>query len=161
MYTFTLRTHGAGWCDGVRAGLAFERFTPTGPLALLPEDDHHGLVWTAPPGMVDALLALPDPVFLQRLEAAFEPRCSGFRRVGPRRAFALALEFAEPAVGTRCVVIGNAAQALHPVAGQGFNLGLRDAWELGRILIDTPRAAIGERPMLQRHARHRRRPEPW
>ena len=67
-----------------------------------------------------------------------------------------AVSFARPTVGTRVVVVGNAAQALHPVAGQGFNLGLRDAHELAEAIVDTPREALGGHAMLAAYARRRR-----
>ena len=137
-------------------GVAFERFTPDGPLALLPQGDHYGLIWTAAPGRAEALLALDDALFLAQLERHFGPRVRGFTRVEARRAFPLALEYATATVGSRCVVLGNAAQTLHPVAGQGFNVGLRDAYELAQAIVDAPRDALGEPRMLARHARGRR-----
>jgi 2-octaprenyl-6-methoxyphenol hydroxylase len=144
------------WPTEPHGGLAYERFTPEGPVALLPEGDHYGLVWTATPGRAEALLALDDASFLRELEHHFGTRASGFSRVADRRSFPLALEFATSTGTTRCAVLGNAAQALHPVAGQGFNLGLRDAAELARIVLDTPREAIGDRAMLRRYAASRR-----
>jgi len=144
------------WRAEPHGGLAYERFTPEGPVALLPEGDHYGLVWTAAPDRAEALLALDEVAFLAELERHFGTRTAGFTRVADRRRFPLALEFAPAAVGTRCVMLGNAAQALHPVAGQGFNLGLRDAAELAAIVQDTPREAIGEPPMLRRYERQRR-----
>jgi 2-octaprenyl-6-methoxyphenol hydroxylase len=144
------------WRDVPQDGVAYERFTPDGPLALLPEGDHYGLVWTATPERAEALLALPDTVFLAQLDRHFAPRVRGFARLEARRTFPLALEYATATVGTRCAVLGNAAQTLHPVAGQGFNVGLRDAFELAQAIIDAPRDALGTAPMLQRHARGRR-----
>ena len=144
------------WRDVPHEGIAYERFTADGPLALLPEGDHYGLVWTATPARADMLLALPEAAFLAQLERRFPPRVRGFTRVEARRAFPLALEYATATVGTRCAVLGNAAQTLHPVAGQGFNVGLRDAFELAQAIIDTPRDALGDAPMLERHARGRR-----
>ena len=137
-------------------GVAFERFTPEGPLALLPQADHYGLIWTAAPERAEALLAQDDATFLAQLERHFGPRVRGFTRVEARRAFPLALEYAIATVRSRCVVLGNAAQTLHPVAGQGFNVGLRDAYELAQAIVDAPRDALGEPRMLSRHARGRR-----
>jgi 2-octaprenyl-6-methoxyphenol hydroxylase len=148
------------WREEPHAGLAYERFTPEGPVALLPEGDHYGLVWTATPDRARELLALDDAAFLAALARHFGNRTHGFTRVADRRTFPLALEFAPTAVGTRCVVLGNAAQALHPVAGQGFNLGLRDAAELAQIVLDTPRDSIGDAAMLARYA-GRRRSDRW
>ena len=148
------------WCRRPPNGLAYERFTSDGPVALLPENDHYGLVWTGSPAAVQALLATDDATFLARLALRFGSRCTGFTAVAQRRSFPLVLELAPSTVSARCAVIGNAAQALHPVAGQGFNLGLRDAFELARIVIDTPVAAIGSPAMLARYARDRR-PDRW
>ena len=90
------------------------------------------------------------------LTHAFGRHAGRFARVSARRTFALGLEIARPTVGTRVVVIGNAAQALHPVAGQGFNLGLRDAHELAQAIVDSPRDALGDRGMLASYERARR-----
>lgn len=136
-------------------GVAYERFTPQGPIALLPQNDHYGVVWTRPPADVPGTLALSDAAFRDALAEHFGTRVS-FARVAERRAFPLALELARPIATTRVVTIGNAAQALHPIAGQGFNLGLRDAFELAQVVIDTPRDAIGARDMLDRYVRERR-----
>lgn len=112
---------------------AFERFTEEGPLALLPQDDGYALVWCVRPDHARRLLGLSDPDFLARLGAAFGDRVGRFTSVSTRHAFPLGLN-AEPASSTRIVAIGNAAQTLHPVAGQGLNLGLRDATSLARLL---------------------------
>ncbi len=77
-----------------------------------------------------------------------------------RRTFPLVLEYAVNPIGTRSVMLGNAAQTLHPVAGQGFNVGLRDAWVLAQAILDAPRERIGEREMLARYARSRS-PDRW
>ena len=141
-------------------GLAFERFTAEGPVALLPEGDHYGLVWTATPERAAELLDLDEPAFLAALTGHFGARAGRFVRVAGRRSFPLALEFAPTAVATRTVVLGNAAQALHPVAGQGFNMGLRDATELAQHVLECartcPRAELGGAAMLARYARDRR-----
>ena len=143
------------WMDRPHGGVAYERFTSTGPMALLPERDHYGLVWTMQPQEADAMLALDERAFLEALAERFGKRVDGFVRVASRRTFPLALERARPTVAARAVVIGNAAQQLHPVAGQGLNLGLRDAWELSQRILDTPRDALGSSAMLARHARQR------
>jgi 2-octaprenyl-6-methoxyphenol hydroxylase len=142
--------------DPPRRGVAYERFTPDGPVALLPERDHHGLVWTMTPEIAEALLALPERAFLDGLARHFGARVTGFARAVGQRAFPLVLERARPVVTARAAVIGNAAQQLHPVAGQGFNLGLRDAWELARTILDAPREAIGGGTMLAAYAARRR-----
>ena len=119
--------------DGMLAGRAFERFTSEGPLALLPQDEGYSLVWCMRPDSADAMLALKDDAFLAALQQAFGQRVGRFIRTGVRHAYALGLN-AVPAASTRSVAIGNAAQTLHPVAGQGLNLGLRDAAVLARLL---------------------------
>jgi 2-octaprenyl-6-methoxyphenol hydroxylase len=144
------------WRETPHGGLAYERFTPEGPLALLPEGDHYALVWTAEEQRATALLDLDDAAFLARLSGHFGARAGRFTRVADRRSFPLVLEYAHDPTGARCVALGNAAQTLHPVAGQGFNVGLRDAYELGRIVLDTPPDAIGGRAMLDRYVRQRR-----
>ena len=138
--------------DHPHDGVAYERFTPDGPVALLPEQDHYGVVWTQTPERAAQTLALADDAFVTALGAHFGNRVRGFTTAGERRSFPLTLEFARTTTAPRVVVVGNAAQALHPVAGQGFNLGLRDAFELARIIVDTPRMAIGGRTMLSRYA---------
>jgi 2-octaprenyl-6-methoxyphenol hydroxylase len=143
------------WMDRPHGGLAYERFTPSGPVALLPEDDHYGLVWTHTPASAAAVLALDDDAFLAQLAQHFGTRVRGFLRVSQRRSFPLALEYARSPTGTRTVAIGNAAQALHPIAGQGFNLGLRDAHTLADIVARTPREALGTPAMLAGYARAR------
>ena len=144
------------WGAAPHEGTAFERFTPHGPMALLPEHDHYGLVWTATPDRAQELLGLDDSAFLDRLAREFGARTGGFTRVADRRTFPLVLEFAREPARARCVALGNAAQTLHPVAGQGFNVGLRDAWELGEVVLDTPREKIGDDAMLRRYSRGRR-----
>jgi len=142
--------------DGPHHGVAFERFTPEGPIALLPEGEHYGLVWTMTPAKAESMLAVSDAEFLAALAQRFGARVAGFAHVADRRTFPLRLEFARPTVAARSVVIGNAAQALHPIAGQGFNLGVRDAFELGQAIIRAPRATLGDSPMLAAFAARRR-----
>jgi 2-octaprenyl-6-methoxyphenol hydroxylase len=144
------------WPAAPHDGLAFERFTPRGPMALLPEHDRYGLVWTATPDRARELLALDDSEFLAELVRHFGARIGAFTRVADRRTFPLVLEFAAEPARTRCVALGNAAQTLHPVAGQGFNVGLRDAWELAHAVLDSPRDEIGAPAMLKRYSRGRR-----
>jgi 2-octaprenyl-6-methoxyphenol hydroxylase len=115
---------------------AFERFTPEGPLALLPTHRGWSLVWTARPGRARDLAALDDSGFCAELRAAFGASLGNFRVLGKRQVFPLVLRYAQRPLAPRAVLIGNAAQTLHPVAGQGFNLGLRDAWELALVARD-------------------------
>jgi 2-octaprenyl-6-methoxyphenol hydroxylase len=116
---------------------AYERFTDEGPLALLPQDGADGLqyalVWCVRQDRADGLLELSDDAFLARLGGVFGSRLGRFTRTSSRAAYPLGLN-AEPRATERTVAIGNAAQTLHPVAGQGLNLGLRDAAVLARLL---------------------------
>lgn len=137
------------------AGIAYERFTPDGPVALLPSGEEYALVWTVQPERAQELLACEEATFLRALQAHFGDRRRGFTHVRERRLFPLAMRFATEVVGVRVVAIGNAAQMLHPVAGQGFNLGLRDAFELARSIVDSDRDTLGSRVMLAQYARRR------
>jgi 2-octaprenyl-6-methoxyphenol hydroxylase len=137
-------------------GLAYERFTAAGPIALLPEGDHYGLVWTVAAGRAPALLESSEAEFLAQLAPHLGPGLPRFEQVSDRRAFPLVLEFARVPAATRTIALGNAAQTLHPVAGQGFNVGLRDAWELAEVVLDTARENLGDRAMVARYLRGRR-----
>jgi 2-octaprenyl-6-methoxyphenol hydroxylase len=124
--------------DRTHDGTAYERFTQAGPLALLPlHDGSWGLVWSAQPAQSARLLALSDSAFLDELQTTFGWRAGRFTKIGRRASYPLKLSRAITTVATRSVLIGNAAQALHPVAGQGFNLGLRDAAMLAELLAAT------------------------
>ena len=112
---------------------AYERFTAEGPLALLPQDEGYALVWCARAATIEKLLALPDAEFLLELGFVFGTRLGHFTSVGKRNTYVLGLN-AEAKFSARTVAIGNAAQTLHPVAGQGLNLGLRDALVLATSL---------------------------
>ena len=120
---------------------AFERFTDEGPLALLPQEGADGhqyaLVWCVKPERASALQAMEEERFLAELNEAFGGRLGRFTKVSPRASYPLGLN-AEAHASTRTVAIGNAAQTLHPVAGQGLNLGLRDAAVLARLLARCP-----------------------
>jgi 2-octaprenyl-6-methoxyphenol hydroxylase len=135
---------------------AFERFTPEGPLALLPREAGFALVWTSAPESARLLCSLPAPTFLGHLQTAFGERAGTFTAVEGRAAFALALRVAEPPTVARTLLLGNAAQTLHPVAGQGLNLGLRDAWELAEDIQLRP-GDPGTRQVLTAYANRRRR----
>jgi 2-octaprenyl-6-methoxyphenol hydroxylase len=118
-------------------GRAWERFTPEGPLALLPHGAGYALVWTTGLDRGAQLRALDTPAFLAELHASFGDRLGSFIEAGARNAFPLALRYRREETRPHSLAVGNAAQTLHPVAGQGFNLGLRDAWELARLARDT------------------------
>ncbi|MFL6621405.1 MAG: 2-octaprenyl-6-methoxyphenyl hydroxylase [Sulfurifustis sp.] len=131
--------------ERVPDGTAYERFTESGPMALLPVDaERSALVWTVSTEQVDSVLGLDDIAFRAELERRFGERLGRFVRVGRRQAFPLALLRAREDVRARFALIGNAAHTLHPVAGQGFNLGLRDVAALAEVLADS--AAAGEDP---------------
>jgi 2-octaprenyl-6-methoxyphenol hydroxylase len=148
------------WTAQPHNGLAYERFTGDGPVALLPERNHYGLVWTAAPERAAALMALEPAAFLTQLATHFGSNAVRFLRVEDRRAFPLVLDVATRVTSERTVLLGNAAQSLHPVAGQGFNLGVRDAYELAQELLEVPRDQMGARSNLMSYAR-RRRTDRW
>lgn len=133
-------------------GEAFERFTDSGPLALLPLSDNRcALVWTHPSRDAERLLKLDERAFLAELQTAFGYRLGALRQVGARVPYPLVLVEAAEQVRANLVVLGNAAHSLHPIAGQGFNLSLRDV----RALADTVLASsapIGDLATLQRYA---------
>lgn len=136
--------------------VAYERFTPKGPLAVLPlADGRCTVVWTLEPRVAEDTLKLADEEFLAALQERFGFRLGRFTRVGRRHAYPLALTRADERVGPRVVIIGNAAQGLHPIAGQGFNLGLRDVATLAEVIADSI-PALGEASMLERYDEWRR-----
>lgn len=129
---------------------AFERFTSEGPLALLPVQGSYGLVWAMRPARAAELVTAPETEFLDALQAAFGARAGRFVSAAERSRVPLALRVRASRIGVREAFIGNTAQTLHPVAGQGLNLGLRDARDLARLLeeADDP----GEARVLARFA---------
>jgi 2-octaprenyl-6-methoxyphenol hydroxylase len=116
------------------AARAYERFTDQGPLALLPKEDGYALVWCVHPDQATQLMNLNDDAFLNELQNAFGERLGKFIHTSQRAVFALGLNAQTSAPTGRVISIGNAAQTLHPVAGQGLNLGLRDAFVLAQFL---------------------------
>jgi 2-octaprenyl-6-methoxyphenol hydroxylase len=132
---------------------AYERFTPDGPLALLPFGTDYALVWTLAPQHGEALCSAPPGAFLAAMQNAFGDRAGRFLAVHDRRLHPLALRVSERSTIGRMALVGNASQSLHPVAGQGFNLGLRDAWELAREIATRGAQAPD---VLARYARSRR-----
>lgn len=116
---------------------AYERFTGDGPLAMLPiADDRAAFVWIVRPARAKTLLELADGAFTERLQRTFGYRLGRFSRVGKRAAYPLALTRANGVIARRGVVVGNAAHSLHPVAAQGFNLGMRDVAALCDCILD-------------------------
>ena len=139
---------------------AYERFTETGPLALLPMDATRcAVVWSTRPQEVDSILSWDDAEFLRRLQERFGDRLGAFREAGKRQAYPLFLTRVKEHVRPRLALIGNAAHTVHPVAGQGFNLGLRDVAALSEVLVEAARAGrdVGDAQVLQRYADWRRR----
>ena len=134
--------------------IAFERFTREGPLALLPFAGRYALVWSMPPEKAHALASAPVTEFLHALNVAAGTRPGRATGVEARAVQPLSLRVRQARIGERSVYIGNAAQTLHPVAGQGLNLGLRDAWDLAQIMRDAPDP--GDRATLERFAARRR-----
>ncbi|KAA3624921.1 MAG: 2-octaprenyl-6-methoxyphenyl hydroxylase [Proteobacteria bacterium] len=138
---------------------AFERFTKHGPLALLPMTGQRmALAWTLPEVRARQLASAPADEFLAALQRTFGDRCGAFTRVGSRQTYPLSLgRLAKPFRG-RVLAVGNAAHVVHPVAGQGFNLGLRDVAELADHLATCWRVNldIGGADGLRRYARERR-----
>lgn len=135
------------------ANTAWERFTPAGPVALLPCRDEYAVVLTCPADESDHIRRLASADFLALLQQRFGTRVT-LTAVGERQVYPLGLKLRKTAVGERAVWIGNAAQTLHPVAGQGFNLALRDIAELADTLTDAPDP--GAATLLARYARGRR-----
>ena len=123
-----------------RPGTAFERFTESGPLAMLPmTGGRYSVVWTARNSESAGILALDDDAFVAKLQQRFGQRLGRLRKPGRRVAYPLRLVLAKQLTQPRMVLVGNAAHTLHPVAGQGFNLGLRDVAELAELLEDAQR----------------------
>ncbi len=137
---------------------AYERFTEQGPLALLPVTrDRCAVVWSSPPAFADEILGWSDDEYLARLQQRFGDRLGQFSHAGSRQAYPLALTKIADPVRERMVLIGNAAHTVHPVAGQGFNLGLRDVASLAQVLVDGRRdnVDIGSLSLLQEYVRWR------
>ena len=151
---------------------AYERFTPDGPVALLPYQVRpsgneavatrlatkhtYALVWTTHPRDAERIVMLDDAGFLDALYQHFGGRQGRFLSATPRKRFPLKLSFIGTQADAGVVRIGNAAQTLHPVSGQGLNIGLRDAWELAALCGDTHAEAIGSTEMLRAYGRSRR-----
>jgi 2-octaprenyl-6-methoxyphenol hydroxylase len=143
------------------AGRAFERFTARGPIALLPHTGGRAaVIWTLPAADAERIAALSTPSFRAELQAAFGHRLGRFTRIGERYLHPLVRVTSGAIHGQRAVLIGDAALRLHPVAGQGFNLALRDVATLAEVIADELLAAqasgapadVGAAPLLERHA---------
>jgi len=151
--------------DKPHNNLAYERFTDTGPMALLPSThpEHpasmYALVWTVEDTQRDAILSVAEDAFLARLQERFGLRAGRFIKAGPRHAYPLGVMLAREHVRPRLAIIGNAAHTMHPVAGQGFNLGLRDVASLAQIIVDANHKQddMGSINILQQYAKWRRK----
>ena len=147
-------------CSLPHRNTAFERFTVSGPLALLPiEGNQCAVVWTNTHRDAESLMSVSDEEFIERLQDCFGYRLGELSLASPRRAFPLTLVQAETMVKGRAVIIGNAVHQLHPVAGQGFNLGLRDVVQLAEMLAEQARNRrdIGDSMFLRGYAQSRRK----
>ncbi|CAO1658488.1 MULTISPECIES: 2-octaprenyl-6-methoxyphenyl hydroxylase [Halomonadaceae] len=141
-------------------GVAYERFTAQGPMALLPlPGQAMELIWTHPSGSEKARMALPEREFLLQLQQAFGDRVGRFTQLGARHAYPLSLVTAEEPVRPGLAVLGNAAHALHPVAGQGFNLALRGVMDLVDALEqgELAKRPLGDMVTLQAFEKQRSR----
>lgn len=133
--------------DRPHANVAYERFTEAGPVALLPSESLEGrvrcgLVWTLADAALEDVMALDDTAFLAKLQDVFGYRAGRFVAVGERYHYPLKLALAEEQVRSGLVVLGNAAHALHPIAGQGYNLALRGVVALADLIIARKRAGL-------------------
>jgi 2-octaprenyl-6-methoxyphenol hydroxylase len=137
-------------------GTAWERFGAHGPTALLPRGDgHYGVVHGVASDEAGAVAALDDAAWLARLQRAFGWRAGAFLAIGPRSAHPALRVVADRCIAPRAVLVGNAAQTLHPVGAQGFNLGLRDALTLAELIGDGAGGDPGADALLQAHALRR------
>ncbi len=138
---------------------AWQRFLPTGPLAFLPlADGSSSIVWSCDRPTADELLELDDASFRARLASAFEHRLGDILRCGPPRSFPLSRSDAEAYIANRSALIGDAAHTVHPLAGQGANLGIADAVTLAEVLVDAANSGkdLGGRAVLRRYERWRK-----
>ncbi|PLY14416.1 MAG: 2-octaprenyl-6-methoxyphenyl hydroxylase [Sedimenticola sp.] len=141
-------------------GVAFERFTDAGPMAMLPlTEGRYGLVWTISDEDVEHITALTDKQFINQVQERFGYRLGRFRRAGVRSVYPLKLLQAKEHIRPRVALIGNAAHAVHPITGQGFNLGIRDVAVLADVLAEANRAQadIGSLAVLEKYANWRKR----
>lgn len=147
----------------VRTGLphqrtAWQHFLPTGPLAFLPLRDPHlvSIVWSADSARASELMTMDDEAFNHELQAAFGDGLGSVQLAGPRAAFPLALGFARHYCGHRIALVGDAAHTVHPLAGQGVNLGILDAVTLAEVLLTAKGRDPGMHPLLRRYERARK-----
>ncbi len=136
--------------------VAYQRFLSTGPLAFLPLDDPNtsSIVWSADTELAKQLIALPENEFIKKLEVAFDNQLGDVIEISERASFPLALMHAEHTVHHRLVLVGDAAHRVHPLAGQGLNLGLADVAALAEVLLNADQDA-GSSRLLRRYERWR------
>jgi len=138
--------------------IAYERFTDSGPLALLPMSEGRcSLVWTVDRDNVDDVMALDDATFISQLQQRFGMRLGPLQKVGRRNAYPLALVRAVEHIRPRLALIGNSAHVLHPIAGQGFNLGIRDVAALAQVIVEAKEQDIGALTVLNQYDAWRKR----
>ncbi len=140
-------------------GRAEEHFLPAGPFAILPLTGRRSsIVWTEATKEADRIVALPDAEFHAELERRFGLHLGDIEVVGPRRAFPLGLFTARSFIAERLALIGDAAHVIHPIAGQGLNMGLRDVGALAEVIVDAARLGLdpGTADVLERYQRWRR-----
>ncbi|WP_297448637.1 FAD-dependent monooxygenase [Ferrovum sp.] len=147
--------------DQPAGSLAYERFTPEGPIALLPLGQRYTLVWTGTQAQTELRLDWSEDKFLNELQAAFGDRAGNFIRLQGRSWFPLTLKVLDNVVRPHGVAIGNAAQTMHPVAGQGLNMGLRDADQLIRLVAEDGPDSRGSAAQLERFVALRQRDRRW
>jgi 2-octaprenyl-6-methoxyphenol hydroxylase len=141
------------------AGIAIEHFLPAGPFAILPMTERRSsLVWTETASLAPRLVALPDAEFAAELRARFGDFLGEVEPVGPRFTYPLSLIQAETYIAPRLALIGEAAHVIHPIAGQGLNVGIRDVAALAEAIVDARRLGldIGGDSVLERYQRWRR-----
>jgi len=139
--------------------VAYERFTPNGPLAMLPmPEERCSIVWTHTNNQAQKIMALNDADFIQELQKSFGNRLGKITNVGKRQSYPLSLVRAKQQIQHRLVLIGNAAHTLHPIAGQGFNLGLRDVAALAQLIIEAQESKtdIGHIDLLSHYSKWRK-----
>ena len=163
--------HTTGWAYGQtgivctiehqqpHGNVAQEHFLPAGPFAILPlTGNRSSIVWTERADLAPTMMALPDEEFLAELGARFGDYLGRLSLVGPRWSYPLSLQFAAAATGRRLALVGDALHGMHPIAGQGLNMGLRDAAALAEVLCDAKRLGLdlADGAALARYERWRR-----
>ncbi len=140
-------------------GVAQERFLPGGPFAVLPlKGNRSSIVWTEREDLAPAIMALGEGEFLAELRRRFGDGLGRVSLAGPRWSYPLTLQYAQTTVARRLVLVGDAAHGMHPIAGQGMNMGLRDAAALAEVLVDAKRLGLdmGQASVLEDYERRRR-----